>query len=202
MNGTQPRTFPTTMPPPLTTPAGPPVTAPTNAQQSLTLLAGIKVELEELNGRMDVLMQMLTIAREASQSEAKVLADLLSALVANMTDFLNKLPTALATTHTPATAAQPAADETGGSVFQTIDCTSIVKTMDERGNWKVSVKGGQYQQFGIPIYSEYFARFGLDPDALPPGTSRWDHRIRVEMRTNTAGKLVPARAVGFAANDA
>lgn len=184
-------------------PGGTTNTAPTPAQQTLSLLGKIAVELENLNGRMDHLFQLFALAAEANQNDARVLTDYVSAIAAALGEFLHALPAALAA-NTNAPAAQPAeqaADAAESTLFQTIDCTYIVKTNDENNRTRIAVKGGQYQQFGIPIYEEYWPRFGIDPARIPPGTSRWDHRVRVEMKLNSKGKLVPARAVGFAAND-
>jgi hypothetical protein len=211
MNGYQPNTPPRAVP--TLTPPPPGTVAPSLAQQSATLLGGIKVELENINGRMDHLFQMIALAAEGQQTDAKAVHDLLAALAGALAEFLTALPATLAAAISqtvnqanPTAGALPAptpapAESAEGSTFQTIDCTYIVKTTDEQNRPRIAVKGGQYQQYGIPVYEEYWPRFGIDPAKLPGGTSRWDHRVLVEMKISKSGKIVPARAVGFAAND-
>ena len=164
--------------------------APANPPSTGQLLQCLLEEMQGMNNRMEMLINMFQGL--ADQVEAH------SAAIATYFQMAAEAAEQAAARAANASAAMNANIGSAGATraTQVVTATSISHGVDTKtGKHTVSVLAGEWQKFGVPVYPEYWARLGFaDLEAIPMGTTKWEKDVVIQLTDE--GK--PKRVIGLA----
>lgn len=161
---------------------------------SILLLQEIRDEMQGMNNRFEMLINMFQGLADQVEGHSAAIAQYFS-LAAEAAEHAAER--AAAASNTITNTINSAAN---GKVTQIVAATSISHGVDTAtGKHTVSVKCGEWQKFGVPVYPEYWKRLGFeDINAIPMGTTAWEKDVIVQMAENQAGQAIPKRVIGLA----